>query len=105
MADANLELAIAAEASCVTGEVYAVGTRLISGSHGETGMLRLPMGNQALIVPPNTILRTVAPYMGIGICDLWPVEVVQVPRLPDPVYLDRSEVSADLFVELVKHQD
>jgi S1-C subfamily serine protease len=100
VADAILDLAIAAEASCVTGAVYDVGTRLISGSHGETGMLRLPMGNEALIVPPDTILRTVAPYMEIGICDLWPVEVVQVPLLPDPVYLDGTEVSSDLFVDV-----
>jgi hypothetical protein len=38
--------------------------------------------------------------MEIGVCDLWPVEVMQMPQLPDRLYLEGSPVSLEIIVKV-----
>lgn len=67
---------------CNSGPTYAVGTLLVVGNSGSTGLLRVPISDRLFLAPPGTILKTTASFVESGVCDEWPVEVVSVPSLP-----------------------
>jgi S1-C subfamily serine protease len=75
-------------ASCTTGAIYSVGVTL---SVMTDAVLRVSPGDTQERVLAGTEVQTTGPYVEAGACDLWPVEVVSIPRIPGTEPYDVSE--------------
>jgi len=75
-------------ASCATGAIYGVGAGL---SVMNDAVLHISPGDTQERVLAGTQVQTTGPYVEAGACDLWPVEVVAIPRIPGTETNDVSE--------------
>jgi DNA-binding beta-propeller fold protein YncE len=76
------------EASCATGAIYGIGAVLYAMNDA---VLRVLPGDAEERVLAGTEVRTTGAYVEAGACDLWPVEVLEIPRIPGTEANDVSE--------------
>jgi S1-C subfamily serine protease len=75
-------------ASCATGAIYSVGAELHVMNDA---VLRVSPGDTQERVLAGTQVQTTGPYVEAGACDLWPVEVLRIPRIPGTETYDVSQ--------------